>query len=243
MKTGFVYIWFDRKHKRFYIGSHWGHEDDGYICSSRWMRNAYRRRPQDFKRRIISRVVSGRGDLLQEEHKWLQMISNEELGKKYYNLTNHLNGHWTADEEKTLSIKEKLSKKAKENHQDGEWREKWLEGISSRNNRSSDPSVRDKRRMSMLGKNVGRPKTEAYYQSRERLKGRKCSPEHIQKVREAGTLRKLNSTVVVCQHCGKTGNPGNIGRYHNDKCKHRVTHEQQERLLQQLRLYSRAGSN
>ena len=27
-KHGFVYIWFDRKHRRFYIGSHWGTEDD-----------------------------------------------------------------------------------------------------------------------------------------------------------------------------------------------------------------------
>lgn len=37
-KYGFVYIWFDRKHHRFYIGCHWGHEEDGYICSSNWMR-------------------------------------------------------------------------------------------------------------------------------------------------------------------------------------------------------------
>jgi len=30
-KYGFVYIWFDRKHKRYYIDSHWGKEDDSYI--------------------------------------------------------------------------------------------------------------------------------------------------------------------------------------------------------------------
>lgn len=34
-KHGFVYIWFDKKKNMFYIGSHWGHEQDGYICSSR----------------------------------------------------------------------------------------------------------------------------------------------------------------------------------------------------------------
>ena len=115
MKHGFVYIWYDRKHKRYYIGSHWGREDDGYICSSRWMRKAYRRRPQDFKRRIISRVIKGRGDLLQEEYKWLQLISDNEIGKKYYNLTKHLNGHWVTDEEKRLTISEKLSKANKGN--------------------------------------------------------------------------------------------------------------------------------
>ena len=26
---GFVYIWYDRKYKKYYIGSHWGYENDG----------------------------------------------------------------------------------------------------------------------------------------------------------------------------------------------------------------------
>lgn len=108
--SGFIYIWYDKKHKRFYVGSHWGSADDGYICSSTWMRNAYKRRPADFKRRIIAKVESSRNDLLIEEHRWLQMIEKEELGKKFYNLTNHLNGHWYAsDEERRLSIREKMS--------------------------------------------------------------------------------------------------------------------------------------
>ena len=42
-KYGFVYIWYDRKHKRYYIGSHWGSEDDGYICSSTHMNHAFNR--------------------------------------------------------------------------------------------------------------------------------------------------------------------------------------------------------
>ena len=37
-KYGFVYIWYDRKHKRYYIGCRWGTENDGYICSSSWMK-------------------------------------------------------------------------------------------------------------------------------------------------------------------------------------------------------------
>lgn len=84
-KYGFVYIWRDRKHNRFYIGCHWGKEDDGYICSSTWMRNAYRRRPQDFKRRILKKITTNKSDLFFEELRWLKMIKKEELGKKYYN--------------------------------------------------------------------------------------------------------------------------------------------------------------
>lgn len=41
-KYGFVYIWRDKKHNRYYIGCHWGTTDDGYICSSPWMKQAYK---------------------------------------------------------------------------------------------------------------------------------------------------------------------------------------------------------
>jgi hypothetical protein len=88
MKYGFVYIWFDRKNRRYYVGSHWGTEDDGYICSSNWMRTTYKRRPQDFKRRIVKRVYSDRDALLIEETRYLSMIKDHELGVRYYNFNN-----------------------------------------------------------------------------------------------------------------------------------------------------------
>jgi len=109
-KYGFVYIWFDKKHQRFYLGCHWGTEDDGYICSSRWMRQSYKRRPDDFRRRTISRVYSSRADLLVEEGKWLGLIDDGDIGTKYYNLTKYTNGHWTADLQKRLTVGEKISK-------------------------------------------------------------------------------------------------------------------------------------
>jgi hypothetical protein len=128
-KYGFVYIWFDRKRKMYYIGSHWGNENDGYICSSKWMRDAYRYRKNDFKRRVIKKVYSNRKDLLEEEYKFLSLIVENELGKKYYNLSKHLNGHWTAssDEYKKLSIKEKISIKTKEAMNRPDVRENFLE--------------------------------------------------------------------------------------------------------------------
>lgn len=108
-KYGFIYLWYDKKRKMFYIGSHWGSENDGYICSSNRMRNVYKRRPQDFKRRVIQRDVA-RDKLLDEEHKWLQMIDDTELGKKYYNLRQHKWGHWSTDTKQNLSIREKIKK-------------------------------------------------------------------------------------------------------------------------------------
>lgn len=92
--SGFVYIWRDRKHRRFYIGSHWGQEDNGYVCSSTWMMNAYKKRPEDFKRKIISRVSTSQVDLLDKEEKWLNLIQYHELKKKYYNQVKTTRFHW-----------------------------------------------------------------------------------------------------------------------------------------------------
>lgn len=108
-KYGFIYIWFDRKHKMYYIGCHWGNIDDGYICSSNRMRNAYRRRPKDFRRRILTTNIE-RCELLDEEYKWLAKIDDNELGTKYYNLRKHKYEHWAQDYEKRKIIGEKISK-------------------------------------------------------------------------------------------------------------------------------------
>lgn len=91
MKYGFVYLWYDKKRKKFYLGRHWGTEDDGYICSSRKMKDAYYYRPQDFKRRIIKRV-DNKEQLVVEEQRYLNMIKPEERNKKYYNVTLKANG-------------------------------------------------------------------------------------------------------------------------------------------------------
>ncbi len=85
-KQGFIYIWRDRKHKMYYLGCHWGSINDGYICSSNRMREAYRRRPHDFKRRILKTNID-KSNIRNEEHKWLSLIHHYELGKKYYNLS------------------------------------------------------------------------------------------------------------------------------------------------------------
>lgn len=128
-KYGFVYIWRDKKHKRYYIGCHWGTEDDGYICSSRWMRKSYRRRPNDFKRRILSKICTNRLDLLEEEYKWICLIKEEELGKRYYNLRNHHPAHWsTYDDEQKIAIIEKISQAGIGRHHTDEAKKKISEG-------------------------------------------------------------------------------------------------------------------
>lgn len=93
-KSGFVYIWRDKRKNMFYIGAHWGHETDGYICSSQWMKAAYQKRPDDFRRKIIFRS-SNREEIFKRESAYLNLIKPEEIKSKYYNLA--ITGmHWSA---------------------------------------------------------------------------------------------------------------------------------------------------
>jgi hypothetical protein len=124
-KYGFVYIWFDCKHKRYYVGSHWGHENDPYVCSSTWMRNSYRRRPEHFKRRIIAKIYTSKYDMFVEEDRYLRMIKKEELGNRYYNLSNYVL-HWIKYPEKSEKTQNKMKlTQFKKNHIP------WNLGISS----------------------------------------------------------------------------------------------------------------
>lgn len=146
-KHGFVYLWRDRKNKRYYVGSHWGTDDDGYVCSSNWMRTSYSRRPEDFKRRIIARVYTNRQDLLDEEFRWLAMIKSNEIKLRYFNLNLDKNGHWSAqDYEK--DVKKRISEQTKKAMNRPEVREKMLESYASRDWSQTD-ETRNRRSQSM----------------------------------------------------------------------------------------------
>lgn len=120
-KYGFVYIWFDKKRKMYYIGCRWGNVNDGYICSSNRMRKAHSRRPHDFKRRILKTNICDRKQTLIEEYHYLSMMKEDELGKKYYNLSNHHFGHWSTDEKQFLTVGEKISLSHKKHENWGHW--------------------------------------------------------------------------------------------------------------------------
>jgi len=57
MNDSFVYSWSDHKTSKVYVGVHKGSDDDGYICSSKYMLKEYKERPQDFTRQIIAKGV------------------------------------------------------------------------------------------------------------------------------------------------------------------------------------------
>lgn len=163
-KYGFVYIWHDTKKKMYYVGSHWGTEDDGYICSSNWMYKAYKRRPYDFKRKIIKRIYTNRIDLLNEEDRFLKMMKPEEMAKsenkqtiKYYNVHNTVKIPWHATEQGIKTVGEK---------------------ISASNKGKPKPCSPEKAR------NISKAKKENFAKKQAEL-GYKFDPEHIRKVSES----------------------------------------------------------
>jgi hypothetical protein len=51
---GFVYRWIHIPTERYYIGSHQGHTNDGYICSSQNIIDSIKADPEDWRRDILS---------------------------------------------------------------------------------------------------------------------------------------------------------------------------------------------
>lgn len=177
--SGFVYIWRDRKHSRYYIGSHWGSFDDGYICSSTWMKQAYKHRPQDFKRRILKTITSSRHELREEEQRWLHMIEPKEQGKKYYNLTLHTTPSWHLNEERKQSVKDRISQSVKQYFENPTHRQKTSEATKKA---MTDPLIRQKISQAKKGKTGTRQGAKLTPQQKENalisrskytLKGRK----------------------------------------------------------------------
>jgi hypothetical protein len=165
-KYGFVYLWYDKKHKRYYVGCHWGTVDDGYICSSTWMKSSYLRRPNDFKRRILKTSLS-REQMYIEEQYYLDLQKPEEKKIRYYNLNTKNGDPWHKHPLKNASVGQKISYSKK-----------------GKSTGPRDPSV---------GKKISEAKKKAFAERggmseehkqklREAKLGKKLSPEHREKV-------------------------------------------------------------
>jgi hypothetical protein len=171
MKYGFVYIWRDRKHNRYYVGSHWGTEDDGYICSSNRMRKAYRRRQDDFRRRILKRIYTSREDTFTEEQRYLDIMkiriklgvslkaSPRWVENRYYNLHFNTKHHWSTEENRR-TVNEKISISVKSLHNDLEYRKKYERGLKKRVTTNwSNPKAR--------GEKIARIKKQKFQEKRK----------------------------------------------------------------------------
>ena len=218
-KYGFVYIWYDRKHKRYYIGCHWGSEDDGYICSSPWMKSSYKRRPQDFTRKILSSGHDTKKEMLKTESDWLSLITEDELGKRYYNLTNKYQNHWAAGEN-CKTIGEKISKSNK-------GREVWSKGAVFSEEHRKKLSLAKK---GTVGPNLGKKFSEEHRKKLSLAKKKKnlsgVNSHSFGKPRSEEVKLKISKThrslaKKGCIYCGLLCSPSMLTRHHDDNCKHK----------------------
>jgi hypothetical protein len=235
-KYGFVYIWYDRYRKRFYIGCHWGAENDGYICSSSNMLKAYKRRPHDFKRRILKRIYTNKKDLLEEEYKWLLLIKDEELRVKYYNLHNHHFGHWTIkDMDSKRTTLQKMSEAAKlyQENNPGQLQRIHKEYFKDQKNRDKLSELKkeyykkeeNRKKVSIKTKEaMRRPDIRKRflegYKNRKFVswnKGKTLSDEHKQKMRDA----KKKQIMLKCPFCGVNGKGSGMKQWHFENCKYK----------------------
>lgn len=212
---GFIYVWYDTLEKMYYIGSHWGYPDDGYICSSRWMINSYNKRPKDFKRRIVKNIYTNRIDLLNEEQKWLNYINPEKTvlynsndcdrknNVRYYNINLKVNKNvWHAYPEQVKTIGEKISY-SKSGISIGPCSEETKQKISKANSgKKFSKEHKEKIRKAKLGTKH----TEEWKQKNSKMlkeqwasgirKGYKFTKEHKQKIGNSLKGRKLKQEQI-----------------------------------------------
>jgi hypothetical protein len=188
MKYGFIYLWFDKKHKKYYLGRHWGNISDSYICSSNTMRDAYKRRPNDFKRKLISFVYTSKKDLVLEEQYWLNMIKKEELGIRYYNKSLRSDSPSMLGFKHSEDTKNKIRESAKE--------------------RGFSEYARMKQKQSAIGRK----------QSDQEKEKRAVKLRGLKRSQECKDRMKKPKKKVTCPHCDKIGGLASMTRWHFYNC-------------------------
>lgn len=105
----FVYCWTDSDTNMIYVGSHKGADNDGYICSSKYMLEEYNKRPHAFSRQVIAH---GNYDDVRALETAILKSANAKNNKAFYNRSNGSREFFTT---KPLceETKKKLSKSVK----------------------------------------------------------------------------------------------------------------------------------
>ena len=90
--NSFIYLWVDNLKNRFYIGSHYGKIDDGYLFGGIDIKYEYKLRPNDFERMILSyHIVNNPSEIRLIEKEYL-IRYDVENNNNFYNRTNESYG-------------------------------------------------------------------------------------------------------------------------------------------------------
>lgn len=215
---GFVYIWYNRvalemekidyknrhasvkkkEHPRLYIGYHMGPYNDGYICSSSWMLSSYKRNPQNFMRRILYyHPVNNKKLLIEVEAKWLNLIKEEELGKRFYNLSR---GIWKLKRPKKEKIVKQPKIKIEKNMSDI-----MKEYYKTEAGKQTIQKIKEKRGQQIMAPHSEKTKEK----QRQKAIGRKHTDE------TKAIIKEKRSKQVITEEHKKNISLGGKGKKHN----------------------------
>lgn len=114
---GFIYKWTNTRNGKYYVGSHHGSTDDGYIGSGVWFKRAYKAEPEVFVR-VILEYIPVDDPMLTIEREEHYLLNECEVGNKdkCYNISRKAGGGWSLhgkSEEEIQEIYAKISRSLK----------------------------------------------------------------------------------------------------------------------------------
>lgn len=86
LHEAFLYCWTNTAVGKMYIGYHVGTEDDGYVCSSKYMKKEYKESPELFTRQIIA---YGTEDDIRNLETTVLTALDAANDEQFYNLSNY----------------------------------------------------------------------------------------------------------------------------------------------------------
>ena len=221
----FLYCWTDHATNQLYIGWHKGSVDDGYICSSKYMKEQYNQRPDDFTREIIAFGTTK--DITNLETLLLRSVDAKN-DDQFYNRHNgdgfYRYGKLTEETKQKLRVpKSDSAKKSMSlNHAD----------VSGKNNPMYGRSIIAEKNLKWYTDGTNEiyvpegQQRDGWYRGRKTkgIKLPKRSQEHCKRLSESKTgksikLKGYRYEKVTCPHCGTVGGGGNMTRLHFDNCK------------------------
>lgn len=235
---GFVYIWYDRKQKMYYIGSHIGHLDDKYPGTNRRLNFAQKKRPEDFKRRIIYyHPNSDRKELYNIEAFILQnFVKEEELNKRYFNLKRAALGN---DSNSAKRIVKKMFEDGKHVSQQDWWPD-FISNVASQTNKrevekgthiwlkradGSSKGLENSLKSVANGthnfQKANAPRYTCEYCGKENIDIGNYHKLHGENCLKNPNISEesLKKRKMKCEFCGKETDPGNFKKHHGDNCK------------------------
>ena len=180
-----VYAWSDHLTGKVYCGSHKGSDNDGYICSSKYMLKEYKERPQDFTRQIIAKgawkdCIALEKKINEQLIKSIETTYNKQAFPAIVNEVHPMLG-----KKHTEAALKKISETGKGRKLSEEHKKKLHSGnIGNKHTLGYKHSIESRLKISEAGRNR-KQSEETKKKIGDANRGRKASPETLIKLRES----------------------------------------------------------